>query len=490
MPEILIASGSIVVFIIAFHVLKIPALGKIAILNSFQSLETICSKSLKESEKEKALQKNFFKLVGYFFLLLTTSILCLVASYLFIFSFEIFQLTTRGAVFTILSNLVFLIITTVVVILFYWIWLSMPSRKPEASTNNYTPMEQFIHEVAFTTWSAQSFLAGYEDRWFRSKIENIEISKPIFITALPRAGTTLLLELLSKSPELATHTYRDMPFVNIPLIWTKYSKYFKKDSETRERAHGDGMMINEDSPEALEEVLWKTYWAKKYTKDIITPFKPKPKKGFEEFFQSHMKKIIAMRHPESTEQVRYISKNNLNIARLDLLTTVSPDALIIIPFRHPIDHAQSLLRQHLNFTKQHEEDSFSELYMNEIGHFDFGKNLKPINFNNWCDNFTEKNPAKLNFWIEYWINAYTYLQENAKENIEFLCYETFCKAPEQSMKKIREFLDLKQFEFNNNELTNVRPPKDIELDGLDVDEDLLNRSLELYKVLQEKDLFS
>lgn len=54
----------------------------------------------------------------------------------------------------------------------------------------------------------------------------------------------------------------------------------------------------------------------------------------------------------------------------------------IFPFKF-IENAKtaaSLLRQHQNFLDLHERDKFACKYMKAIGHFDFGKNLKPIDF--------------------------------------------------------------------------------------------------------------
>ena len=66
---------------------------------------------------------------------------------------------------------------------------------------------------------------------------------------------------------------------------------------------------------------------------------------------NHIKKIIALRSGSAGKSLRYISKNNLNIARLGYLLRLFPDARIVIPFRDPIQHAASLLKQHLNVIK-------------------------------------------------------------------------------------------------------------------------------------------
>ena len=62
-------------------------------------------------------------------------------------------------------------------------------------------------------------------------------------------------------------------------------------------------------------------------------------------------------------QGRYISKNNGNIARLDLIVALFPAGEILVPLRRPLDQAASLLKQHLNFLKQHSESDFTRRYM-------------------------------------------------------------------------------------------------------------------------------
>ena len=60
----------------------------------------------------------------------------------------------------------------------------------------------------FSSFEVQKALADIEDRLCARRLVGIEIDRPVFITALPRAGTTLLLETLDSLDLFATHTYR------------------------------------------------------------------------------------------------------------------------------------------------------------------------------------------------------------------------------------------------------------------------------------------
>jgi hypothetical protein len=93
--------------------------------------------------------------------------------------------------------------------------------------------------------------------------------------------------------------------------------------------------------------------------------------NFEMFLRNHIRKIIALRAvPNSDGQCRrYVSKNNANIARLELLQVLFPDCRIIVPVRDPSRQIRSLRGQHENFTARHAREPFSLRYMEWLGHF-------------------------------------------------------------------------------------------------------------------------
>ena len=85
----------------------------------------------------------------------------------------------------------------------------------------------------------------------------------LFISSLPRSGTTSLLNFFYNSNKYASLTYRNMPFLLSPNI----SRFInKKNILEKERLHGDGIKYDIDSPEAFEEVFWKIFLKKKIYK--------------------------------------------------------------------------------------------------------------------------------------------------------------------------------------------------------------------------------
>ena len=298
-------------------------------------------------------------------------------------------------------------------------------------TAQYSRLDRLLHGAAFASVGLQKVVADIEDTVFASQVRRVECERPIFVTSLPRAGTTLLLDLLARLPTTATHTYRNMPFLFCPLFWDRLSRPFRRDGETRQRAHGDGVSIDHDSPEAFEEAIWHAWWPSKYHDGRIDLWTARDEdEEFETFLSNHMRKVVALwQHNTFGRARRYLSKNNANVARLPLLARLFPDCRIVIPVREPRAHVASLHGQHLRFLQVHDEDSFARIYMRDIGHFDFGANLAPIAFPGFtADAQAARQPS---FWLNYWIAAYRSIADVELPQVVFVSYEAMCSRPYQ-----------------------------------------------------------
>ena len=157
-------------------------------------------------------------------------------------------------------------------------------------------LDRMVHRLAFSVPHVQMAVADIERALYGRRYRHLPVNEPVFIASLPRAGTTLLLEVLGREPRFATHRYRDMPFVLAPVLWDTFSGPFRKQAKLRERAHGDGVMIGYDSPEAFEEVIWRAFWPEKFRPDrILTWHEDDEREGFPQFFADHMRKVIVLR---------------------------------------------------------------------------------------------------------------------------------------------------------------------------------------------------
>ena len=180
--------------------------------------------------------------------------------------------------------------------------------------DRYGTMGRLLHRIAFRAGTAQHALSDVEDALYADRIEGITADDPVFITSLPRSGTTILLKLLWQTGRFASHTYQDMPFVLCPLLWSRYTGQFAEEIEPTERAHGDGLEVSEESPEAFEEMSWKHFWPEHYREGHIRPWSPgDDNEEFNSFFRAHMRKVIALPTEEdggekTTAGRRYLSK--------------------------------------------------------------------------------------------------------------------------------------------------------------------------------------
>ncbi len=318
--------------------------------------------------------------------------------------------------------------------------------------NNYNFLEKFLHKIS---------LSSKLIREVSFDIENSLVSSPdfednhIFICGLARSGTTILLNSLYESNIFASLTYSDMPFVLSPNLWSKI--YLNsKNTDFKERVHGDGIKFSTKSPEAFEEVFWKTFDDDEY-------------ESFEKF-RMYINNIIF-----KYKKKRYLSKNNQNIRRIEQISDFFPNSNILIPFRDPFQHSYSLLSQHKKFIDYAESDKFLTKYMKWIGHTEFGPNYIPI----YKHNLIFKNDQNINHWMEQWYLTYSNCLNTliSNSNVTFICYEKLCSSK-------KYWLDiLNMVGINNKYQFSFRESYKDPL--LELDVDLNNKSLSLYKKLIE-----
>ncbi len=223
-------------------------------------------------------------------------------------------------------------------------------------------------------------------------------ARPVFVTALARAGTTVLMRALHGSGQFASLTYADMPAVMAPNLWARMSRAGRRERRARERAHGDGVMVDFDAPEALEEVFWRSFCGGDYIRpDRLVPHDPDA-----EVLQSYARyrDLVCRRHGRP----RYLAKNNNLMLRLLPLARAIPDAVFLVPVRDPAAQAGSLLGQHLRFRGA---DGFTADYMRWLVHREFGPGLRPYDLPGQA--LPGGNPEEIGYWLDTWIACYGHL---------------------------------------------------------------------------------
>jgi len=283
------------------------------------------------------------------------------------------------------------------------------------TSSDYSATDRFLHRLALGPL-AEMLHDIERARFLKSSPE--DSGRHVFVTGLARAGTTILMREIHRTGAFGSLTYADMPFVLAPNLWAGISRKGQKPGIRAERAHGDGIEVDTQSPEALDEVYWRVFDGGSYiAADGLAPYAPEEDRidGYRDLMRLVMRR---------TGTGRYVSKNNNNILRLPALAAAMPAAVFLVPLRRPLDHAESLLAQHKRFL---DADAFTQDYMTWLGHHEFGATHRPFLF----EGRPAGDPMTLDYWLSVWLAAYRALDtaEAEAENILFVPYEALSADP-------------------------------------------------------------
>ena len=283
---------------------------------------------------------------------------------------------------------------------------------------NYSNIQKFLHDFVLSKKIINKSLFELE-KIIYLKNKDIKNQSHVFITGLPRSGTTSLLYFLFSSGEYASLTYNNMPFILSP----HFSKLFhKKNITKKERLHGDGIDFDNNSPEAFDEIFFDNN---------------------EEFVRNELENYIQL-ILLSNNKTKYLSKNNLNYKRIDLIQSIFPNSIFLIPIREPLQHTNSLLNQHLHFSQLQKDVDFIRRYMKYLGHNEFGLNHKP-----WNDPINYQDRGKIDYWLEQWSLFYKdiYNKYQSYTNCYFVLYEELTNA--NYIKTLLKKINFSEFENIN-----------------------------------------
>ncbi|KZY29839.1 hypothetical protein A3731_25855 [Roseovarius sp. HI0049] len=421
----------LIAFIAVLRILRAERVARRVASTAQTALRVMSDPDKTDDEKEREVRRASVRLLGLFLAIAGIGVAALGATAAVVWGGAQARFYSIEAVIAVASGWPFLLGSTVGAVV---LWLALDrigGRKaaPEAREADrdevpYGPMEQALHNFAFASPERQKRLGALETRLYRRRIDPERAGRPVFVTSLPRAGTTILLNAMAGLPEFASATYRHMPFTLSPLLWSRIGPMFQQSATKAERAHGDGLEVSGESPEAFEEMVWMAFYADHYRQDRILPWDVGDyDQGFAEYFRTHMAKVVATK-PGAR---RYLSKNNANIARLPLIDAICPDAAVVIPVREPRAHVASLMRQHARFLDLHKREPFGRRYMEGVGHFEFGEALRPIAFRDGAPG--PEAATGPDFWLRYWIDAYEHVLATAGRGVVFLDHDAFCAAP-------------------------------------------------------------
>ena len=333
-------------------------------------------------------------------------------------------------------------------------------------------------------------LGRLETSLLKYDIIDLNIEKPIFVTGLARAGTTILLEILNSHPDVVSYHYGDYPFVHANYFWNTLKKLTPSNTKKIERAHKDRIMINMNSPEALDEILWMSYFENIHDPKLNNILnKETQNTDFESFYKDSLLKLLALRNGK-----RIALKNNYHISRIEYLHKIFPDARFIIPIRPPEEHIYSLIKQHKLLSKAQQNDKRGSRYMRRHGHHEFGSDFRPINLNNpektdeILQHFNNNNLVKA--YAIYWNEIHRHLSENLlnnntiREKILIITYDNFCTKTENNLQQILKFCDLENQSIIEQWSTKISAPNYYKINFTkDEKSTIKNHTEETYKKL-------
>ena len=335
---------------------------------------------------------------------------------------------------------------------------------PELSVPRWTDFLSGLQERHKGVWIG---LGNLESRMLSERLDEVRIVKPVYVTGLARSGTTILLELLARHPDLTSHRYRDFPPVLTPWFWNWFVDRAGKGGEAaRERAHGDGIDVTPESPEAFEEVIWMAFFSRLHDPDVSAVLTGEMKnEEFAKFYKDHIRKLLLLRGGR-----RYLSKANYNLTRLRYLLGLFPDAKFLLPVRDPVWHIASLMRQHQRFCIEHERDDRLKRHMSRSGHFEFGLDRRPVNSGDaeatgkvlelWSTG------REVEGWAVYWADLYNHVaaslehDEALRSATRIIDYDRLCSEPAQMMQTVLEHCELENagVDLPAEAARTIRPP--------------------------------
>jgi hypothetical protein len=213
-------------------------------------------------------------------------------------------------------------------------------------------------------------LGNLETRMLARSLSSQRVDRPVYICGLPRAGTTITLQMLSEHPDVVTHKYADFLMPYMPWVWNKVFPKIPVDAMRKPvpRIHRDRIQVTRDSAEMGEEILWEHFFPHIHDESnysVLDTTTSNP--AFERFYNEHLRKLAMVRG-----RTRYVSKAIMCVVRMQYLRRIFPDARFLLYVRNPIDHVASLIKQDRIWAEIEKTDPRQIEIIELTGHHEFG----------------------------------------------------------------------------------------------------------------------
>lgn len=291
-------------------------------------------------------------------------------------------------------------------------------------------------------------LGNLETELLQETVEATTVEQPLWVAGLARSGSTLLLEILAGLPGVVSHTYKDFPPVFTPYAWNSLLQRVNSRAETvTERAHRDGIVVTPDSPEAMEEPVWVSFFPDAHDASVSNVIRADADPACADYLRNHIRKLLAVRNGH-----RYLAKANYQVTRLEYLLQHFPDARFVVPVREPAAHIASLMKQHALFSRGQAANERARRHLRRVGHFEFGLDRTPINCGHgkttaeilscW------QSGDEVRGWALYWADVYGHVADRLEADPALaraslvVDYTTLCNDPEATLARLYSHCDL------------------------------------------------
>jgi hypothetical protein len=287
-----------------------------------------------------------------------------------------------------------------------------------ASSDSKTPQKfsvpgPFYWSVKTVHAAAPLFvgLGNLESAMLARRLAAQRVDRPVYICGLPRAGTTITLQMLSEHPDVVTHKYADFLMPYTPYAWNKIFPRIPVDAMRKPvpRIHRDRIEVTRDSAEMGEEILWEHFFPHIHdesTYSVLDGSTSNP--AFERFYSEHLRKLAMVR-----ERSRYVSKAILCVLRMQYLRRIFPDARFLLYVRNPVDHVASLIKQDKIWAELEQSEPRQIEIIELTGHHEFGTRQVMANVGNPQELRAIRQLFDEGRWAEsrarYWAYAYGFV---------------------------------------------------------------------------------
>jgi hypothetical protein len=337
---------------------------------------------------------------------------------------------------------------------------------------SYSELSKLFHRLFLDNYNVSKKLFQIEKkRYLKAKTElNQDF---VMVSGLARAGTTAFMLGLNEIKAFKSLDYSNMPLILGPNIWKKF--YSPKGKKKKERAHADGIQVGLNSAEALEEYFFKAHLNDSYIQENALE-----KHSIQESdYQSYIEYQNLLLKEKGD---RYLTKNNNALLRYESLRSQNPNFLCVFMYRHPLQHAYSLLKQHRQYLAMQQKDAFVLEYMNWLGHHEFGMGQRVFHFAEEAEP-CQLDKNSLDYWLVQWTNYYQYLLTIPETNkTKLISYEDFCQQPTELLNHLLDGISIDQRveakpSFQNSKEIKEAYSDDILAKALGVYEDLNRRKM-------------